>query len=60
MVTVAVVIAVAFILLWVRDKDRADEVADDPERAVTGPDQGPGIDRTTSGDTPDTTSERRS
>jgi hypothetical protein len=35
MVTLAVVIAAAFILLWVRDKDRADEVSDDPERTDT-------------------------
>lgn len=60
MVVVAVVIAAAFILLWVRDKDRADEVADDPERAETGPDQGPGIDRAASGEVPDVRSERRS
>jgi hypothetical protein len=33
MVALAVVIAVAFITLWVRDKGRADEVSDDPERA---------------------------
>ena len=32
----ALVIALSFIMLWVRDKDRADEVADDPER--TDPD----------------------
>lgn len=31
----AVVIVAAFILLWVRDKDRADEMADDPERLDT-------------------------
>lgn len=41
MVVVAVVIAAAFILLWMRDKDRADEVADDPERVETGQQQGP-------------------
>jgi hypothetical protein len=41
MVVVAVVIAAAFILLWMRDKDRADEVADDPQRAETGQRQGP-------------------
>jgi hypothetical protein len=35
MVTLAVLIAAAFIALWVRDKGRADEVADDPERAHT-------------------------
>ncbi len=35
MVALAVVIAAAFILLWVRDKDRADEESADPERAET-------------------------
>jgi len=35
MVVLAVVIAAAFILLWVRDKDRADEESTDPERAAT-------------------------
>jgi hypothetical protein len=29
----AVLIAVAFVVLWVRDKGRADEVSGDPERA---------------------------
>jgi hypothetical protein len=28
----AVLIAVAFVVLWVRDKGRADEVSGDPER----------------------------
>jgi hypothetical protein len=28
----AALVAVAFIVLWVRDKDRADEVSSDPER----------------------------
>ena len=41
MVVVAVVIAAAFILLWMRDKDRADEVADDPGRTGTGQQRGP-------------------
>jgi hypothetical protein len=31
----AVLIAVAFVMLWVRDKGRADEVSGDPERART-------------------------
>lgn len=35
MVGVAIVIAVAFITLWVRDKGRADEEATDPERGHT-------------------------
>ena len=35
MVTLAVLIAAAFIALWVRDKGRADEVSGDPERART-------------------------
>jgi hypothetical protein len=35
MVTLAVVIALAFTALWLQDKDRADEVAEDPERADT-------------------------
>jgi hypothetical protein len=35
MVTMAVVIALAFMALWLRDKDRADEVAEDPERVDT-------------------------
>jgi hypothetical protein len=42
MVTLAVLIAGAFIVLWVRDKGRADEVADDPERTQPQPDAGPG------------------
>ena len=41
MATLAVVIAVAFIVLWVRDKDRADEEAEDPERAHTADHLGP-------------------
>jgi hypothetical protein len=60
MVVVAVVIAGAFILLWVRDKDRANEVADDPERAETGPHQGPDVHETSTGETPEIRSERRS
>ena len=36
MVTVAIIIAAAFITLWMRDKGRADEVSEDPERAHTG------------------------
>jgi hypothetical protein len=32
MVTLGVVIALAFTALWLQDKDRADEVAADPER----------------------------
>ena len=59
MVTIAVVIAGAFVLLWVRDKDRADEVADDPERTDTGQPRGPGIDEG-SGDAPGLRSQRRS
>ena len=60
MIVVAVVIAGAFILLWVRDKDRADEMAEDPERTETGPDQGPAIDRGTAADPGGMRSERRS
>jgi len=40
MVALAAVIAVAFIVLWVRDKGRADEVTEDPERAHTDTDLG--------------------
>ena len=40
MVTLAVVIVAAFILLWVKDKDRADEESEDPERIDTGADLG--------------------
>jgi len=32
----AVLLAAAFVMLWIRDKDRADEEATDPERAHTG------------------------
>lgn len=35
MVTMAALIAAAFIALWVRVKGRADEVSEDPERAHT-------------------------
>jgi hypothetical protein len=41
MVAIAVLIAAAFIVLWIRDKGRADEVSDDPERADTGDNLGP-------------------
>jgi hypothetical protein len=41
MVAIAVLIAAAFIALWVRDKGRADEVSDDPERASTDTELGP-------------------
>jgi hypothetical protein len=42
MVTLAVVIAATFITLWWRDKNRADEQAEDPERADTA--NPPGFD----------------
>lgn len=58
MVVVAVVIAAAFILLWMRDKDRADEVADDPERAATGQQQGPAARAHREGNVPEQTSGR--
>jgi hypothetical protein len=32
----AVFLAAAFVMLWIRDKDRADEEATDPARAHTG------------------------
>ena len=32
----AVILAAGFVMLWFRDKDRADEEAGDPERAHTG------------------------
>lgn len=35
MVVLALVIGATFIVLWVRDKGRADEVSDDPERLDT-------------------------
>jgi len=41
MVVLAVIIAAAFIALWVRDKGRADEEAADPERMQTGAHLGP-------------------
>jgi hypothetical protein len=41
MVAIAVLIAAGFIALWVRDKGRADEVSDDPERANTDTELGP-------------------
>lgn len=37
----AVLIAVAFVVLWVRDKGRADEVSTDPERTHTADHLGP-------------------
>lgn len=58
MVTIAVVIAGAFVLLWVRDKDRADEVADDPERTDTGQARGPVVDEGAE-DAPGLRSQRR-
>jgi len=36
MATLAVVLAAGFVMLWIHDKDRADEEAGDPERAHTG------------------------
>ena len=59
MVTIAVVIAGAFVLLWVRDKDRADEVADDPQRTDTGQTRGPAVDESAE-DAPGLRSQRRS
>lgn len=35
MVAVAILILLAFVVLWVRDKGRADEVSDDPARIDT-------------------------
>lgn len=35
MVTLAVVLAAGFIAMWLQDKGRADEQADDPERLTT-------------------------
>ena len=43
MVTLAVLIAVGFTTMWVRDKGRADEVADDPERAESDVHLGPDV-----------------
>ncbi|HET6168136.1 MAG TPA: hypothetical protein VFE07_14990 [Marmoricola sp.] len=59
MVVVAVVIAAAFILLWMRDKDRADEEAVDPERVQTGPQHGPDPAEGTPAESPEIRSERR-
>ena len=41
MVVLAVLIAGAFVALWFRDKGRADEVAEDPERMETDAHLGP-------------------
>ena len=59
MVAVAVLIAAAFIALWVRDKGRADEVADDPERAHTGDHLGPDAREGAAEEPPELRRERR-
>jgi hypothetical protein len=41
MIVLAAIIATAFVTLWVLDKGRADEVADDPERTETDAHLGP-------------------
>ena len=41
MVTLAALIAVGFIAMWLRDKGRADEQAQDPERMTTDTHLGP-------------------
>jgi hypothetical protein len=59
MVAIAVLIAAAFIALWVRDKGRADEVSDDPERVNTGTELGPDAREGAARQPPETKRERR-
>ena len=59
MVGIAVLIAAAFIALWIRDKGRADEVSDDPERASTGSELGPDAREGAAQEPPEVRRERR-
>jgi hypothetical protein len=59
MVALAAVIAIAFIALWVRDKGRADEVSEDPERAHTDSDLGSDAREGAADEPPDVRRERR-
>lgn len=59
MVAIAVLIAAAFIALWVRDKGRADEVSDDPERVNTGAELGPDAREGAAQQPPEVRRERR-
>lgn len=59
MLALAVVIAVAFIALWVRDKGRADEVSEDPERAHTDIDLGSDAREGAAEEPPEVRRERR-
>lgn len=60
MVTLAVVIAAAFILLWMKDKDRADEVSEDPGRVDTDAPLGAEARGGAAQDPPDLNTEGRS
>ena len=57
--TLAVILALAFILLWVRDKGRAEEVSEDPERSHTGDDLGSGAREGAAESLPPESRERR-
>lgn len=59
MVGIAVLIAAAFIALWVRDKGRADEVSEDPERVHTGDHLGPDAREGAAQEPPELKRERR-
>jgi hypothetical protein len=59
MVALAAVIAAVFIALWVRDKGRADEVAEDPERAHTDTDLGSDAREGAAEEPPEARRERR-
>lgn len=59
MVAIAVLIAAAFITLWVRDKGRADEVSEDPERAHTADHLGPDAREGAAQEPPELKRERR-
>ena len=59
MVGIAVLIAAGFIALWIRDKGRADEVSDDPERASTGTELGPDAREGAAHEPPELRRERR-
>jgi hypothetical protein len=57
--TLAVLLAAAFVLLWIRDKGRADEESGDPERAHTGDHLGPDAREGAADVLPPETRERR-
>jgi hypothetical protein len=59
MATLAVIIAIGFITVWVRDRGRAKEQATDTERTDTEPDLGPQSREGAAEQPRDTSRERR-